>query len=86
MSEWRYATNSTEFNKRRMKEQQSLSGKFECLSWNRATRYNYQVLADPSLKRQLQRITSQGRCGLTEEKYAEVMTTDDLMVCLYTYV
>lgn len=72
MTEWRYATNSTDFNKRRMKEQQSVSAKFECISWNRATRFNYQLFGDQNLQRQFQRIARQGRCGLGDEKYNEV--------------
>lgn len=72
MTEWKYATNSTDFNKRRMKEQQSVSSKFECISWNRAMRFNYQLFGDQNLQRQFQRIVRQGRCGLGDEKYNEV--------------
>lgn len=72
MTEWKYAVNSTDFNKRRMKEQQSVSAKFECISWNRAVRFNYQLLGDQNLQRQFQRIVRQGRCGLADEKYNEV--------------
>lgn len=55
-----------------MKDQQSLSSKFECLSWRRASRYDTSKILDPNVRRQLGRIIQQGKCGLGEEKYMEV--------------
>lgn len=71
--EWKYATNSTEYNKRRMKEQQSLAMKFECLSWKRAVDFDVLHIADSNIQRQLNRITKQGRCGLADDKYLELI-------------
>lgn len=71
-TEWKYATNTTDFNKRRMREQQSLATKFECISWKRAAQFDSNKIPDRSAKRQLNRIVRQGRCGLGDEKYTEV--------------
>lgn len=71
-NEWKYATNATEYNKRRVKEQQSVATKFECLSWRRATSFLNYAISNSNVKRQLQRIIKQGKCGLSDEKYAEI--------------
>lgn len=71
--EWKFATNSTEFNKRRMKEQQRIAMKFECLSWKRAADFDVYNIPDKDIQRQLNRITKQGRCGLVEDKYLELL-------------
>jgi peptidyl-dipeptidase A len=71
-SEWKFATNATDFNRRRMKEQQNLASKFECLSWRRAARYDTSRILDASVRRQLGRILEQGKCGLGDDKYLEV--------------
>ncbi|XP_001648845.2 angiotensin-converting enzyme isoform X2 [Aedes aegypti] len=78
-SEWKYATNSTEFNKRRMREQQSLASKFECLSWRRAATFDSSTIVDSGIRRQLGRIVQPGRCGLGEDKYAELVHVISLM-------
>uniref|UniRef100_A0A182NTL2 Angiotensin-converting enzyme n=1 Tax=Anopheles dirus TaxID=7168 RepID=A0A182NTL2_9DIPT len=71
-AEWRYSTNGTEFNKRRMREQQNLASKFECISWRRAVSFDSSRIIDTSIRRQLGRIVQQGRCGLGDDKYAEL--------------
>ena len=71
-AEWRFATNATDFNRRRMKEQQNLASKFECLSWRRASRFDTSRILDPNIRRQLGRILEQGKCGLGDDKYLEV--------------
>lgn len=71
-NEWKYATNASEYNKRRVKEQQSVATKFECLSWRRAISYLNYPIKNSNVKRQLQRIIKQGKCGLSDEKYAEI--------------
>jgi peptidyl-dipeptidase A len=71
-SEWKYATNATDFNRRRMKEQQNLAAKFECVSWRRAAKFDSPRILDLNLRRQLGRITQQGKCGLGDEKHLEV--------------
>lgn len=71
-NEWKYATNASEYNKRRVKEQQSVATKFECLSWRRAIAFSNYSITNSNVKRQLQRIIKQGKCGLSDEKYAEI--------------
>jgi Angiotensin-converting enzyme len=71
-SEWKYATNATDYNRRRMKEQQNLAAKFECVSWRRASLFDTSRILEPSLRRQLGRILQQGKCGLGDEKHLEV--------------
>lgn len=71
-TEWKYATNSSDYNRRRMKEQQSIATKFECLSWKRAASIDTHRLTDTATKRQLERILREGRCGLDDEKYQEI--------------
>lgn len=71
-NEWKYATNASEYNKRRVKEQQSVATKFECLSWRRAISFSNYPITNTNVKRQLQRIIKQGKCGLSDEKYAEI--------------
>lgn len=71
-SEWKFSTNATDFNRRRMKEQQNLGSKFECLSWRRASRFDTSRILDPNIRRQLGRILEQGKCGLGDDKYLEV--------------
>ncbi|XP_065090381.1 angiotensin-converting enzyme-like [Ochlerotatus camptorhynchus] len=77
--EWKYATNSTEYNKRRMREQQNLASKFECLSWRRAASFDSSTIVDSGIRRQLGRIVQPGRCGLGEDKYAEITHVISLM-------
>lgn len=55
-----------------MKEQQNLAAKFECVSWRRAVKFNSPRILDLNLRRQLERITQQGKCGLGDEKHLEV--------------
>ncbi|KFB45637.1 AGAP007982-PA-like protein [Anopheles sinensis] len=71
-AEWRFSTNATEFNKRRMREQQNLASKFECISWRRAVAFDSTRIVDTSIRRQLGRIVQQGRCGLGEDGYGEL--------------
>jgi peptidyl-dipeptidase A len=71
-NEWKYSTNTTEYNKRKMREQQSLAAKFECLSWRRAAAFDSSKILDANIRRQLGRIVQQGRCGLDDRKYQEV--------------
>ncbi|XP_052864385.1 angiotensin-converting enzyme-like [Anopheles cruzii] len=71
-AEWRFSTNGTEFNKRRMREQQNLAQRFECISWRRVQSLDLGRIIDPSIRRQIGRIVQQGRCGLGDDKYAEL--------------
>ncbi|XP_058451314.1 angiotensin-converting enzyme-like isoform X1 [Malaya genurostris] len=78
-SEWKFAINGTEFNQRRMREQQNLASKFECLSWRRAVSFDSSTIVDSSIRRQLGRIVQPGRCGLGEDKYGELSHVISLM-------
>ncbi|XP_035778203.1 angiotensin-converting enzyme-like [Anopheles albimanus] len=71
-AEWRFSTNATDFNKRRMREQQNLAAKFECITWRRAVAFDSSRIIDTSIRRQLGRIVQQGRCGLGEDKHTEL--------------
>lgn len=71
-SEWKYATNASEYNKRRLKEQQSAAIKFECLSWKKSAHFVNRPISDPNVKRQLHKIFEQGKCGLNDKKYDEL--------------
>lgn len=55
-----------------MREQQNLASKFECLSWRRAASFDSSTIVDTGIRRQLGRIVEPGRCGLGDDKYAEV--------------
>lgn len=79
-TEWRHATNSSDYNRRRMNEQQSVAAKFECLSWKRAAAFDLNHLAnDRSVRRQLERIRRPGKCGLGDDKYSEYLYLVGLM-------
>lgn len=82
-SEWRYATNTSDFNRRRMREQQSVATKFECLSWKRSNSIDMTRVFDPNIKRQLLRIFHDGKCGLGDDKYAEFQHLLSLMKDTY---
>lgn len=73
-ADWKYASNSSDYNKRRAIEQQSVAMKFECLSWRRAAAYYNYHLVDSNLRRQLNRIVRQSKCGLNEAKFVEFNT------------
>ncbi|KAL7031428.1 hypothetical protein ACKWTF_007011 [Chironomus riparius] len=85
-AEWKYATNATDFNRRRMKEQQNLASKFECISWRRASRYDTSRILENNLRRQLDRIVYQGKCGLGDEKHLEITHVITMMKDNYNQV
>ena len=49
-----------------------MASKFECISWRRASRYDTSRILENNLRRQLDRILYQGKCGLGDEKHLEV--------------
>lgn len=71
-AQWNYATNITDFNKRRMIEEQTLRAKFERLSWRKAISFEWSRLPDPMARRQLRMLVTEGRASLTDDKYNEV--------------
>lgn len=84
--EWKYATNASEFNKRRMKEQKAVAEKFECVSWKRAATFADRQISDTNTRRQIQRIVKQGKCGLSDDKYAELNSLIQQMIDNYKKV
>lgn len=78
-TEWRHATNGSDYNRRRMNEQQSVAAKFECLSWKRAAAFDVFHMTDGSVRRQLERIRRPGKCGLGDDKYSEYLYLVGLM-------
>lgn len=72
MSQWRFVTNITENNRRRMLEELALSSKFERLSWRKAAAYDATRLSDPQGRRQLMKIVMGSRAALPDDKYSEV--------------
>lgn len=84
-NEWKYATNASEYNRRRVKEQQSVATKFECLSWRRAISFLNYPITNTNDKRQLQRIIKQGKCGLSDEKYTEINNLIQQMIDNYKH-
>ncbi|PSN37551.1 Angiotensin-converting enzyme [Blattella germanica] len=71
-AQWNYSTNITEFNRRRMLEDQALSAKFQRLSWRRATSFTWTRLPDPVVRRQLHMLAIEGRSSLPEDRFNEV--------------
>lgn len=71
-SQWNYATNMTDFNKRRMIEEQTHKAKFDKLSWIKAVNFDWLDLHDPMARRQLKLIITNSRASLSDDKYNEV--------------
>lgn len=84
--EWKYATNASEYNKRRMREQKAVAEKFECVSWRRAATFSDRQISESNVRRQIQRIFKQGKCGLSDSKYAELNGLIHLMIDNYKKV
>ncbi|KAM3955609.1 angiotensin-converting enzyme [Aphomia sociella] len=72
MSQWKFVTNITEYNRRRMLEELALSSKFERLSWRKAAAYDSSRLPDPQSRRQLVKIVQSSRAALPDEKFSEI--------------
>ncbi|XP_050669204.1 angiotensin-converting enzyme-like isoform X2 [Leptidea sinapis] len=72
MSQWKFVTNITEYNHRRMLEELSLSSKFDRLSWRKAVVYDISRVPDPQARRQLMKIVRSSRAVLPEDKYLEL--------------
>ncbi|XP_041983262.1 angiotensin-converting enzyme-like [Aricia agestis] len=83
MSQWKFVTNITEYNQRRMLEELGLSAKFERLSWRKAAAYDVSRLPDPQDRRQLARIIQSSRAGLPDDKFAEIQQLINEMKELY---
>ncbi|XP_049882463.1 angiotensin-converting enzyme-like [Pectinophora gossypiella] len=72
MSQWKFVTNITEYNRRRMMEELALSSKFERLSWRKAAAYDASRLPEAQGRRQLMRIVQGSRAALPDEKFSEL--------------
>ncbi|XP_045782320.1 angiotensin-converting enzyme-like isoform X2 [Maniola jurtina] len=72
MSQWKFVTNITEYNRRRMLEELALSSKFEKLSWRKAAAYDASRLSDPQGRKQLTRIVQASRAALPDDKFSEI--------------
>lgn len=80
MSQWKFVTNITEYNRRRMLEELALNSKFEKLSWRKAAIFDGSRVSDPQGRRQLARIVQASRAALTDEKFSEVRIYSFLFV------
>ncbi|CAG5056266.1 unnamed protein product [Parnassius apollo] len=72
LSQWKFVTNITEHNRRRMTEELALSSKFERLSWRKAAAFDISRVPDPQARRQLMKIVQSSRAALPEDKFAEL--------------
>ncbi|KAI8441260.1 hypothetical protein MSG28_014901 [Choristoneura fumiferana] len=72
ISQWKFVTNITESNRRRMLEELAISSKFERLSWRKAAAYDSSRLPDAEGRRQLQKIVQNSRAALPDDKFAEI--------------
>ncbi|CAH1642884.1 unnamed protein product [Spodoptera littoralis] len=72
MSQWKFVTNITEYNRRRMLEELALSSKFEKLSWRKAAAFDSSRLSDPEGRRQLMKIVLSSRAALPDDKFSEL--------------
>ncbi|XP_028158444.1 angiotensin-converting enzyme-like [Ostrinia furnacalis] len=72
ISQWRFVTNITEYNRRRMLEELTLSSKFERLSWRKAAAYDASRLPDSQSRRQLTRLVQASRAALPDDKFSEI--------------
>ncbi|KAL4719714.1 hypothetical protein ACJJTC_006913 [Scirpophaga incertulas] len=81
ISQWRFVTNITEYNRRRMLEELAISSKFERLSWRKAAAFDYSRLPDAQSRRQLLKIIQSSRAALPDDKFTEVSkTTKELKI------
>ncbi|CAH2056638.1 unnamed protein product, partial [Iphiclides podalirius] len=72
MSQWKFVTNITEHNRRRMAEELALGAKFERLSWRRAASFDGARLPDAAARRQLAKILRSSRAALSGDKFTEL--------------
>ncbi|KAL4718320.1 hypothetical protein ACJJTC_010926, partial [Scirpophaga incertulas] len=72
ISQWRFVTNITEYNRRRMLEELAISSKFERLSWRKAAAFDYSRLPDAQSRRQLLKIIQSSRAALPDDKFTEI--------------
>lgn len=84
-TQWSYATNITDFNRRRMVEEQTLKAKFDKLTWNRAITFDWTRIPDPMVRRHLKFLVTGNRGSLPDEKYNEIYHLISEMKDIYTH-
>ncbi|KAG6444329.1 angiotensin-converting enzyme isoform X2 [Manduca sexta] len=83
MSQWKFVTNITEYNRRRMVEELAISSKFERLSWRKAAAFDSTRLSDHQSRRQLAKIVQSSRAALSDEKFTELQQVISEMKEIY---
>ncbi|XP_033208266.1 angiotensin-converting enzyme-like isoform X2 [Belonocnema kinseyi] len=71
-SQWNFATNITDANRRKMLEDQTLKLKFDKASWKKTVTFAWSRIPDPLARRQLKMIAVKGRHSLTDDKFNEI--------------
>ncbi|CAG9794149.1 unnamed protein product [Diatraea saccharalis] len=72
ISQWKFVTNITDYNRRRMLDELTISSKFERLSWRKAAAYDASRLPDPQGRRQLMKVVQASRAALPDDKFEEI--------------
>lgn len=71
-SQWNFATNITDSNRRKMLEDQTLKLKFDRASWKKAVSFAWSRVPDPMARRQLKIVAVRGRYSLSDDKFNEI--------------
>ncbi|KAK9512877.1 hypothetical protein O3M35_001195 [Rhynocoris fuscipes] len=71
-AQWAYVTNITETNKKRMLDALSLQTKLERVSRQKAIGFNWSIMPDPTVRKQLQLLATRGRTALSDAKISEL--------------
>ncbi|XP_018333266.1 angiotensin-converting enzyme [Agrilus planipennis] len=71
-AQWTYATNMTDRNKKIMINEQTRKANYDKLSWRKVVKYDWQLMNDTNLKRQIKFIIISSRASLSDEKYNEI--------------
>ncbi|KAF7283980.1 hypothetical protein GWI33_022798 [Rhynchophorus ferrugineus] len=85
-AQWAYSTNMTDYNKRRMIEEQTLQAKFDKITWKKAAEFDWAKISDPIARRQIRMLTMNNRAALSDDKYNEIYHLISEMKDLYAHV
>ncbi|XP_049820777.1 angiotensin-converting enzyme-like isoform X2 [Aethina tumida] len=85
-AQWTYSTNMTDFNKRKMIDEQTRKAKFDKISWRKAAEFDWTRLPDPMARRQLRMLMSNSRASLSDDKYNEIYHLISEMKDLYAHI
>ncbi|XP_034947061.1 angiotensin-converting enzyme-like [Chelonus insularis] len=72
MAQWNFVTNITDYNRRKMLEEQIQKLEFERSSWKKATSFAWTRIPDPLTRRQLKMLVIKGRNALSKDKFNEI--------------